>query len=187
MLIDDGTVQHVQAMQMYFNTITNTDFLVKGLHINAIYSIILSMLFTMCITIAYEAVKFAFDVRRLHASRDSIVMLSRHRQNISHFVTTLYKTIAVALGYLVMLIVMSMNIWLFASIILGHALGHIFIRPLLARRLQNTFHDCDPKTVQETMERQRLSGTSSSNESLYGDEQLTVETYLTIQKTSGPL
>ena len=54
----------------------------------------------------------------------------------------------VFLGYLVMLSVMSMNIWLFVAAILGSGLGHLFLRPLLLVRFP--VHEEKAATVPET-------------------------------------
>lgn len=51
-----------------------------------------------------------------------------------HVVQTGLHVLQVALGYMLMLLVMSYNVWIFLGVILGSTLGYFISFPLLSKK-----------------------------------------------------
>lgn len=104
------------------------------------------MLLVTIVTMLLECfnVWLHFREKQLLESRDSDISRdskchansNRYYRLLTLCVSTVLKMFTVALGYIIMLCVMSMNLWLFLSAILGSGLGHLFLRPLLTAKLQ---------------------------------------------------
>lgn len=56
-----------------------------------------------------------------------------HRWFRYHIGQTLFHVVQVVLGYMVMLAVMSYNVWIFLGAIAGSTLGYFVVYPLLGR------------------------------------------------------
>lgn len=114
--------------EKHFNTMTSSSFLLEDIYINTLQGIALAMIMTICIAILVESTNYYIFTRRTHLA----VFRTIPGKKMSHLVTTLLKVLSVALGYLLMLIAMKMNIWLVVSVILGSGIGNLLIRPLIS-------------------------------------------------------
>lgn len=57
-------------------------------------------------------------------------MLTTH-----HLRTTLIHALTAGVGYILMFCVMTMNVWLLVSVVLGSGVGHLIVRPLWSMKL----------------------------------------------------
>lgn len=112
----------------------------------SISGIITTMLLVTIVTMLLECfnVWLHFREKQLREPHDSDMShdskchtkSSRCHRLLTLCVSTVLKMFTVALGYIIMLCVMSMNLWLFLSAILSSGLGHLFLRPVLTAKLQ---------------------------------------------------
>jgi len=106
------------------------------------------MLGVLVATVVLEGANIWLHYRSIHSSDSKkggpVTTCSRVLKSLSNCVLKMFN---VCLGYLVMLSVMSMNIWLFVAAILGSGLGHLFVRPLLLARFP--VHEEKAATVPE--------------------------------------
>ena len=125
------------------------------------------MLGVLVATVVLEGANIWLHYRSIHSSDSKqggpVTTCSRVLKSLSNCILKMFN---VFLGYLVMLSVMSMNIWLFVAAILGSGLGHLFMRPLLLARFP--VHEENAATVPETeilsVRRKDLCHETSANE-----------------------
>lgn len=93
------------------------------------------MVFVLFLTILTESLIFWHQIKTTRKQRDQDqVTRSGHHVIISVLADTLWKMLILCLGYVTMLSVMTMNVWLLTSALLGSGLGHMFVRPLIKSR-----------------------------------------------------
>lgn len=67
--------------------------------------------------------------------------------------------LSITLSYIMMLCVMTMNVWILISVLVGSGIGYLFIRPLLSRKLGVDAHHpmvLKPKKISD-IEREPLN------------------------------
>lgn len=121
----------------------------------AVSGILLAMVFVLLLTMATETLVFYLHVKHGENSRQR---KSRRTCNLlsSLLRLALWKMVALCLGYLTMLSVMSMNVWLMVSAILGSGLAHMFLRPIIASKYKSRDNS---ELSARMLEKQRFRGT----------------------------
>ncbi|KAL4235932.1 hypothetical protein ACF0H5_004322 [Mactra antiquata] len=101
-------------------------FLLEGLKISSIEGIVAAMLFTMVLTAVLEFLSIYLHIRERHRKQSNI--FSGNKLLFNAF-TAVIHMVKLGLAYIGMLCVMTMNVWIFVSIVLGSGISYLFIRP----------------------------------------------------------
>lgn len=139
---DSSNGHNMHNMQMHTNTfslLTESDFLIEDVSIACVGGIILAMIFTIVITVSHDVLKVVLHQWELRQGDLKDKTTQKRKEKVNHFVRAIVHLMSVTLAYLTMLCVMTMNVWLFISVVFGSGIAHLLIRPILISKLhQNT-------------------------------------------------
>ncbi|XP_053394128.1 uncharacterized protein LOC123525125 isoform X2 [Mercenaria mercenaria] len=115
----------------FFSLKTDSDFLIEGIKISSVQGIILAMVFTFAIAICYDSTKYMMFVQDYQTIQDK-----KRKKYWRLFVKVISHMLSVSLAYIMMLCIMTMNVWLMVSMLLGSGFAHFVMRPVLSRKLE---------------------------------------------------
>ncbi|XP_045159829.1 uncharacterized protein LOC123525126 isoform X2 [Mercenaria mercenaria] len=145
-------MEHMQMqMQTTFSLKTYSDFLLEGVKISSIQGIVLAMLFTFAITMLVDSLKFTTHVLAMRkGSQDKPQDLKKQNRHL--FVAAISHTLSVSLAYVMMLCIMTMNVWLMVSVVLGSGIAHFLIRPVLSWKLKEHSEHSEDLNIERNAE-----------------------------------
>ncbi|XP_060583234.1 uncharacterized protein LOC132739537 [Ruditapes philippinarum] len=121
----DHTVKRTLSLE------TDIPFLLENFRISSIRGIILAMVFALVVAVVFHTLNFIIHFRERH-------ILNR-KSNCYYFATTVFHTISSFLAYVMVYCVMTYNVWLLVSILLGSGIGQLIIGPFISIRLENSY------------------------------------------------
>jgi len=122
-------ISHSELMQMFFTLGNKVTVVFKEWETSSDGEIIVSCLALLVIAFLYEGLKVSREMLMRPKRSSAVVMAPSDKMSSSflscrHFLQTLLHMIQVSLGYFLMLVVMTFNVWLCISIVVGAGLGY---------------------------------------------------------------
>ncbi|WAR24544.1 hypothetical protein MAR_038213 [Mya arenaria] len=122
-------------IQKFFSTENHGDFILKGLQLNFPAGVVLSMLFVLVLVMLHEGFTYWIQ-HKLEIIRSLKTFRSKNDQQAAesrfHLIATMNKLLTSALFYLMVLCLVSRNIWILVSAILGKGVGYLLLRPFVS-------------------------------------------------------
>ncbi|KAH3695675.1 uncharacterized protein LOC127861947 [Dreissena polymorpha] len=127
----DAHTGHFSHMMMshthtYFSTGSYTDLMIKGINVSSIQDVILTLLVVMFMVILIEALNTCL---KRHDQRSQYPSVSSKFSML--LLATVAKMATLTVGYLAMLLVMTMNYWILITAVLASGIGHLIMRPII--------------------------------------------------------
>lgn len=132
---------HTMMMRHWFSARTHGHVLIENVTVDTITGIVVGMLITCFLTCLYDFLLFSFAVRN-----------KTGQGTLTHFLESLWKLVTVAIGYIIMLLVMTFNYWILLSAILGAGIGYFLCRPIVATWLHKPRSEVKKKDAETRLE-----------------------------------
>ncbi|XP_052778197.1 uncharacterized protein LOC128215551 [Mya arenaria] len=156
----NGVIKHGQVAHgnMVFSASYQRDFILKDVKISTVGGIVGAMLVVILLATFLEGFKHWLYIRQRNGP-DHTQVKGKSRQftsfwnNIARITTSLQKMLTVTVGYLLMLCVMTMNVWMLVSAVLGAGIGYLLLRPAVSAcfAMRRTKHECNEIRKREEM------------------------------------
>lgn len=114
-------------MEPWFSYHTTGAFLAEGWKMEYIPGLVSAILFSVVLCIIYESSNYTFHIYYMTAQ----TWITQKNRRLARCLLSLVKTFSVAASYIIMLCVMTFNIWILISVVVGSGVGHFVCRPLL--------------------------------------------------------
>ncbi|XP_076463249.1 uncharacterized protein LOC143295439 isoform X2 [Babylonia areolata] len=136
-------------MQMFFSPVTHSTLIVQGWTTATFTGMVLGIAAGAVLSIGLECLKSYMATRRMCGLQNPPC----GRLSISkRLLSTLAHTMNVLVGYLLMLIVMTFNIYILIAIVAGAGLGHFVFRPLFFHHFKRRLHRAVVNVPSDDME-----------------------------------
>ncbi|XP_045160621.2 uncharacterized protein LOC123525553 [Mercenaria mercenaria] len=106
-------------------------FLLQGIRISSVQGIILAMVFAVVVASAFHTLNFIIHFRERHCLK--------RKTDWYHYVSTFYHMVSAFLAYVMVYCVMTYNVWLLVSILLGSGIGQRIIGPFISIYLEKRY------------------------------------------------
>lgn len=154
---------HHMGSHQTFSWQTNAPFLLESLRISSVEGIAIAMIGVLAVSVLFESLSFILHLREHHRDESMRHMKSKdtYHKYCYQVVSALCRMISAGFAYLIMLCVMSMNIWILVSVILGAGLAHFFLRPVFSKLFeQSTEEEVNENRLIQTKSEQDYDGES---------------------------
>ncbi|XP_052777542.1 uncharacterized protein LOC128214879 isoform X1 [Mya arenaria] len=163
-LSTEGNYKMNPNIQKYFSTENHGDFIIKGLQLNFPAGVVLSMLFVLVLVMLHETFTYWIQ-HKWKINRSLKTFRSKYDQQAAesrfHLIATLNKLLTTTLLYIMVLCIVSRNIWILVSAILGKGVGYLLFRPFVSAYVNVGFEK--KKERRTCIEMRHVNGTVSGN------------------------
>lgn len=145
---------HPMHMAQWLSARTNTAFLFKDWSTGNLTGLISALLASVVIAMFYEGVSYYGLVRQtVNKERMRSSTVKKSSKIFQHTHKTFLHMLQVTIGYVLMLCVMTYNIWMLVSVAVGAGIGHFLVRPLVVFIV---FKDTDNYYINKSPEGNKL-------------------------------
>ncbi|KAH3831573.1 uncharacterized protein LOC127876505 [Dreissena polymorpha] len=117
-------------LNKFFTFVTRGDFLLPGLHILSIPSIVLALVFVLTLTLILEVLDHWLHIQQ---ERRTYMPRTRNPTNTDSRIQRMilcHRIATLVIGHVVMVSVMTMNIGFLIMVVIGSGFGHLFLKTL---------------------------------------------------------
>ena len=121
---------------MFLNAKTSSAYLVFGWRTDSFVGLITGMIVTTLLGFIFESL-YLFGSKLPHIKRHESDVYNKRNVTVMLMQSALH-ILRVIIGYILMLCVMTMNLWILASVLVGGGVGYFLFRPwLFTKKVKN--------------------------------------------------